>query len=79
MTINQALAVEEYPLPTPEELFSTLVGGEVFSKLDLSQAYLQLPVDEDSKAYLAINTHKGLYFYNWLPFGVPLLLQYFRS
>ena len=29
MTINQALAVEEYPLPIPEELFSTLVGGEL--------------------------------------------------
>ena len=77
-TINQARAVEEYPLPTPEELFSTLAGGEVFSKIDLSQAYLQLPVDEDSKAYLAINTHKGLYITDchseW-----PWLLQYFRS
>ena len=51
VTINQALAVEEY-LPTPEEPFSTLSGGKVFSKLDLSQACLQLPVDEASKPYL---------------------------
>ena len=78
VTINQALAVDEYPLPTPEELFSTLAGGKVFSKLDLSQAYLQVPVDEASKPYLTINTHQGLYVYNRLPFGVasaPALFQ----
>ena len=57
MTVNQALDVEEYPLPTPEELFSTLSGGKIFSKLDLSQAYLQVPVDEASKPYLMMNTH----------------------
>ena len=35
VTVNQALDVEEYLLPTPEELFSTLSGGRVFSMLDL--------------------------------------------
>ena len=57
VTVNQVLMVEEYPLPTPEKLFSTLAGGKIFSKLDLSQAYLQLPVEEESKQYLTINTH----------------------
>lgn len=78
VTVNQALVVDEYPLPTPEELFSNLAGGKIFSKLDLSQAYLQLPVDEASKPYLTINTHKGLYVYNRLPFGVasaPAIFQ----
>ena len=28
VTVNQALDIEEYPLPTPEELFSTLSGGK---------------------------------------------------
>ena len=70
VTVNQELAVEEYPLPMPEYLFSNLAGGRIFSKLDLSQAYLQLPVDEASKPFLTINTYKGLYVYNRLPFGV---------
>lgn len=60
VTVNQALNVEEYPLPTPEDLFSTLSGGKIFSKLDLSQAYLQIPVDESSKPYLTVNTQCGL-------------------
>ena len=48
VTVNQALMVEEYPLPTPEELFSTLAGGKIFCKLDLSQVYLQFSVDKQS-------------------------------
>ena len=40
VAVNQVLAVEEYSLPTPEELFSTLSEEKIFSKLDLSQAYV---------------------------------------
>ena len=67
-----------HPLPTPEDLFSTLSGGSVFTKLDLSSAYQQLQLSEDSKQYVTINTHKGLFQYQRLPFGVstaPLIFQ----
>ncbi len=78
VTINQVLNVEKYPLPKPEELFSILAKGKVFSKLDLSQAYLQLQLDESSMQYVTINTHKGLYSFTRLPFGVasaPAIFQ----
>ena len=77
-TINQVLAVEQYPLPKPDELFATLAKGKIFSKLDLSQAYLQLQLDDASIPYVAINTHQGLYTFNRLPFGVasaPAIFQ----
>ena len=45
-------------------------GGKVFTKLDMSQAYLQLPLDDNSKELVTINTHKGLFQYNRLLFGV---------
>ena len=70
VTINQALTVDQYPLPKPEDLFATLANGKRFSKLDLSQAYLQLQLDESSMPYVTINTHQGLYQYTRLPFGV---------
>ena len=38
-------------LPKPDNLFATLVGGKVFTKLDLSQVYLQLRLDEESADY----------------------------
>ena len=37
-----------YPLPSPEEVFNKLNGRKVFSKIDLSKAYLQIPVKENS-------------------------------
>lgn len=40
VTVLQALDVEQYPLPKPEDLFATLPGGAKFSKLDLSQLTL---------------------------------------
>ena len=57
ITINQGLEVDQYPLPKPEELFTTLAGGKKFAKLDMSQAYQQLLLDEESTKYVTINTH----------------------
>ena len=45
-------------------------GGKIFSKIDLSNAYLQVPFHEDSTKFTTINTHQGLYQYTRLPFGV---------
>ena len=49
VTINQNLAVDQYPLPGDEELFATMAGGKIFTKLNLAQAYLQVLLDEQSK------------------------------
>ena len=78
ITVNRAAKVEKYPIPRIEELFSSLAGGKSFSKLDLSHAYLQVPLDEDSCHYVTINTHRGLFQYKRLPFGVasaPAIFQ----
>lgn len=70
LTLNGVAKLDTYPLPRIEDLFSSLSGGKYFSKLDLAQAYLQLPLDEASRKYVTINTQKGLYQYTRLPFGV---------
>ena len=38
--------------------------GKTFTKLDLAHAYQQVPLDEESKSLVAINTHKGAYRYH---------------
>ena len=45
VTINPNVEREHYPLPNVEDLFASLAGGKVFSKLDLSHAYQQLELD----------------------------------
>uniref|UniRef100_A0A7I4XT76 RNA-directed DNA polymerase n=1 Tax=Haemonchus contortus TaxID=6289 RepID=A0A7I4XT76_HAECO len=68
--LNDALLLHRHPLPTAEDVFTKLNGGTVFSQIDFADAYLQVEVDDDSKELLTINTHRGLYRYNRLPFGV---------
>ncbi|UYV79065.1 hypothetical protein LAZ67_17000981, partial [Cordylochernes scorpioides] len=70
ITLNPVLKIDQYPLPKIEDIFAILGRGINFSKKDLSQAYLQLELDENSKEMAVINTHKGLYRYNRLPFGI---------
>ena len=67
VTVNQVSKLDQYPI---EDLFTKLAGGKTFTKLDMSQAYQQLVLDKESRKYVVINTHRGLFRYNRLPFGV---------
>ena len=68
--VNPVSTLDKYPIPKVEDLFSTLADGKIFSKIDLSQAYQQLPLADESKKYVVINTHKGFFRYTRLPFGI---------
>lgn len=70
ITLNSALVVDEHPLPTIEELFSKMAGGEKFSKIDLTKAYLQLEVHPSDRHLLTISTHKGLFQPSRLMYGI---------
>ena len=77
--LKAALKDHHYPLPNPEEVFNKLNGGKVFSKIDLSQAYLQILVEENSSKLLCINTHRGLYKFDGLVFGIKVAPAIFRE
>ncbi|XP_053691677.1 uncharacterized protein K02A2.6-like [Sabethes cyaneus] len=70
ITLNSNLLVDDHPLPTVEELFATVAGGKRFSKLDLSQAYLQLEVRSEDRDLLTLSTHRGLFRPTRLMYGV---------
>ena len=69
LTVNPVAKLHRHPIPRVEDLFATLQGGKKFTKLDLSQAYQQLPLHPDSRKYVVIATHKGLHQYTRLPYG----------
>ncbi len=77
-TVNAQLQIDKYPIPKPEDLFQKLSGGRYFSKIDLKEAYLQLPLDEESKKYLTVNTPIDLLQYQRLPFGVASAAAIFQ-
>ena len=61
VTVNKFLDVDQYPLPKAADLFATLLGGQVFTKIDLTQAYQKLLLDDSLQQYTTINAHLGLY------------------
>ena len=78
VTYNSCADVVQYPIPRIEDLHSALQGCNMFSVLDMSQAYHQLPIVEDSQKYLTINTHCGLFQFTRMPNGIhsgPALFQ----
>ena len=78
LTVNPVANTDTYRLPRREDLFASLSGGKVFSKLDITQAYLQIPVDEKSKNYTTLNTHKGLFQFTRLPFSAASASSIFQ-
>ncbi|RXN36825.1 Transposon Tf2-11 poly [Labeo rohita] len=77
-TVNTAVKPDVYPIPTASDLFSKLAGGVVFTKLDLKQAYQQLPLDDEAADLLTINTHRGLFRARRLQFGVSTAVSIFQ-
>ncbi|KAK9403598.1 hypothetical protein NXF25_008425 [Crotalus adamanteus] len=60
-TLNKALQQHAYPVPVVSHILDSLKGGHVFAKLDLAQAYQQLPVDDDAAIAQTIVTHRGAF------------------
>lgn len=59
-------------------LLASLAGRKVFAKLNLAQAYQELPVDEATSEAQTIMTHCGAFRIKRLQFGVsvaPCLFQ----
>uniref|UniRef100_A0AAV2KXD0 ribonuclease H n=1 Tax=Knipowitschia caucasica TaxID=637954 RepID=A0AAV2KXD0_KNICA len=78
VTVNLATNTETYPLPRIEEVLAALCGGKIFSKIDLAAAYQQVLLDDESKKYTTVNTHKGLFVYNLLCFGINSAVSIFQ-
>lgn len=77
--LNDCLLDHNYPLPSAEDLFSKLNGGKIFSKIDLSDAYLQIKISDECSKYLGINTHKGIFKLKRLPFGLKVAPAIFQQ
>lgn len=68
--LNNSLEPHHHPLPTSEEIFTKISNNSFFTHIDLSDAYFQVEMDEESQKLLTINTHRGLYRFNRLSQGV---------
>lgn len=70
VTVNKYLKDTNHPLPQIDDIWYKLRKRKIFSKLDLSEAYNQVELDDKSKEMVVWSTHQGNFKMNRLPFGV---------
>ncbi|XP_055542951.1 uncharacterized protein K02A2.6-like [Wyeomyia smithii] len=77
--VNNAILRETHPLPTIEDIRWKLNGAIYFSRLDIREACHQLELDDESKPITTFITHKGLYRYKRLVFGISCAPEMFQK
>lgn len=79
VTLNQAIVTQHYPIPRIDDLLVKIGGGEYFTSIDLSNAFLQVQVAPESQPLLTVNTINGLYMFKRLPYGLQSSPSLFQS
>ena len=78
-TLNSALDTKIYPLPTVDECFAEMVGGKLFTKIDIRSACNSLKLREGDRILTTMNTELGLLMWTRLPFGINSAAAQFQS
>jgi hypothetical protein len=68
--LNSITIRDAYPIPRIDDTLDALQEANYVSTLDLRSGYWQVEMDKESKEKTAFITHKGLYEFNVMPYGL---------
>ena len=68
--MNKVTVFDPEPLPRMDEIFAELSGSKVFSKFDLSKGYWQVAMRPEDKDLTTFVSHRGLFRFTVMPFGL---------
>ena len=77
--LNKVIKREHYPMPTAETVMSEMSDAKYFSKLDASNGYWKIKVDEESSKLLTFNTPFDRHRFKRLPFGILSASEVFQK
>ncbi|KHJ85419.1 reverse transcriptase, partial [Oesophagostomum dentatum] len=75
--LNDVTIPDHYPLPRIEDLLARVAGNRYYTALDLASGYMQLLLAPESQAKCGWATHRGIYQFVYLPFGLRNAGAYF--
>ena len=68
--INDITYKEPHPIPRTDEAIEALAEANLFTTLDFTSGYWQIPIREEDKQKTAYSTISGRWEYNVLPMGI---------
>ena len=68
--LNAITKKDRYPLPLIDETLARLDKSQIFTKLDIRQAFHRIRMNADSEELTTFRTRYGAYKYKVLPFGL---------
>lgn len=76
--VNQAVVRERHPMPIIDDIMTKIGKGNIWSVLDVKDAFFLLELDDESKDITTFITHRGLYRFKRLPFGLVSAPEIFQ-
>ncbi|KIH56049.1 integrase core domain protein [Ancylostoma duodenale] len=75
--LNAVTIPDRYPLPRIEDLLEKVAGHRFYTSFDLASGYMQLLLSPESQRKCGWATHRGIYQFVYLPFGLRNAGAYF--
>ena len=75
--LNTFLLVERFKMETSVSIRASLIQGELVSSIDLSDAFLNIPIHTASRKYLRFFHGSQVFQFTSLPFGLATVPQVF--
>ncbi|PAA86570.1 hypothetical protein BOX15_Mlig030946g1 [Macrostomum lignano] len=77
--VNHQICGDTYPIPAVETIFADIAGMSYFATIDLSDAYLQIILEESSRPVTTVATPLGLFRYTRLVPGLKSASAIFQK
>ena len=68
--LNKRMITDAYPIPLVWENVQMAAHHQLYTCIDCNWGFWNVPLEEESKAYTAITTHKGSFEFQVVPFGI---------
>ncbi|KAE8185956.1 hypothetical protein CF335_g7581, partial [Tilletia laevis] len=77
-SLNKATTPDRYPRPRVDDVIETLRGHSWFSSMDAVRGYHQADIHPEDRWKTAFATHRGLFQYRRVPFGLTAAPAFFQ-